>query len=101
MHARRSQAARDVGQVKPLPWSSTTNRALPPGRNAAVAAAPRSVLSAVESIRALQVARRGAVKARTQAGNQLRDLIITAPQMLREKLAGLPAPQRVRLAARF
>jgi transposase len=55
----------------------------------------------VESIRALQVARRGAVKARTQAGNPLRDLIITAPQALREKLAALPTPKRVRLAARF
>src|SRR5215471_804796 len=62
---------------------------------------PKSGDGAVESIRALQVARRGAVKARTQAGNQLRDLIVTAPQALREKLAGLPAPQRVRLAARF
>jgi transposase len=62
---------------------------------------PKSGDGAVESIRALQVARRGAVKARTQAGNQLRDLIITAPQALREKLAALPAPKRVRLAARF
>jgi transposase len=62
---------------------------------------PKSGDGAVESIRALQVARRGAVKARTQAGNQLRDLIITGPQTLREKLAALPAPQRVKLAARF
>ena len=62
---------------------------------------PKSGDGAVESIRALQVARRGAVKARTQAGNQLRDLIITAPQVLREKLAALPTPQRVKLAARF
>jgi transposase len=62
---------------------------------------PKSHDGAAESIRALQVARRGAVKARTQAGNQLRDLIITAPQVLREKLAGLPTPERVKLAARF
>jgi transposase len=62
---------------------------------------PKSGDGAVESIRALQVARRGAVKARTQAGNQLRDLIITAAQALREKLAALPAAQRVKLAARF
>ena len=55
----------------------------------------------MESIRALQVARRGAVKARTQAGNQLRDLIVTAPEALREKLAGLPTHERVTLAARF
>jgi transposase len=62
---------------------------------------PKSGDGAVESIRSLQVARRGAVKARTQAGNQLRDLIVTAPQALREKLAALPAPQRIKLAARF
>ena len=62
---------------------------------------PKGRDGAVESIRALQVARRGAVKARTQAGNQLRDLIVTAPEVLREKLAGLPAHERVTLAARF
>jgi transposase len=62
---------------------------------------PKSGDGAVESIRALHVARRGAVKARTQAGNQLRDLIITAPQVLREKLATLPTAERVKLAARF
>ena len=47
------------------------------------------------------VARRGAIKARTQAGNQLRDLIVTAPEQLRDKLAGLATAQRVALAARF
>src|SRR5258708_4078884 len=62
---------------------------------------PKSGNGAVESIRALQVAGRGAVKARTQAGNQLRDLIVTAPEVLREKLAGLAGPERVKLAARF
>ena len=62
---------------------------------------PKSHDGAVESIRSLQVARRGAVKARPQAGNQLRDLIITAPEILREKLTGLPAADRVKLAARF
>jgi transposase len=41
---------------------------------------PKSREGAVESIRALRVARAGAVKARTQAGNQLRDLIVTAPE---------------------
>jgi transposase len=62
---------------------------------------PKSGDGAVESIRALQVARRGAVKACTQAGNQLRDLVVTAPQVLRDKLTGLPAPERVKVAARF
>lgn len=62
---------------------------------------PKSGDGAAESIRALLVARRGAVKGCTQAGNQLRDLIVTAPQMLKEKLAGLSAPERIKVAARF
>src|SRR6266545_5032268 len=41
---------------------------------------PKSRDGAAESIRALRVARAGAVKARTQAGNQRRDLILTAPE---------------------
>ena len=49
---------------------------------------PKSRPGAAESIRALKVARAGAVKARTQAGNQLRDLILTAPEPLRQQLAG-------------
>jgi hypothetical protein len=47
------------------------------------------------------VARAGAVKARTQAGNQLRDLILTAPEQVRRQLAGLPCQRQVDAAARF
>ena len=62
---------------------------------------PKSADGAAESIRALRVARAGALKARTQAGNQLRDLITTAPAPLRAQLAGLSTPRRVRAAAAF
>jgi transposase len=62
---------------------------------------PKSRDGLVESIRALRVARAGAVKARTQAGNQLRDLILTAPEQVRRQLAGLPCHRQVDLAARF
>jgi transposase len=62
---------------------------------------PKSRDGAAESIRALRVARAGAVKARTQAGNQLRDLILTAPEPLRQQLAGLPSGRQVDVAARF
>jgi hypothetical protein len=41
----------------------------------------------IESIRTLRVARNRAVKARTAATVQIRDLIITAPQPLRDQLA--------------
>ena len=47
------------------------------------------------------VARCGAVKARTQAGNQLRDLVVTAPEQVRELLAGLPRERQVEAAAGF
>ena len=62
---------------------------------------PKSRDGLVESVRALRVARAGAVKARTQAGNQLRDLILTAPEQVRQQLAGLPSQRQVDLAARF
>jgi transposase len=52
-------------------------------------------------VRALRVARAGAVKARTQAGNQLRDLILTAPEPLRQQLAGLPSGRQAGVAARL
>jgi transposase len=58
--------------------------------NGEASGAPKTHDGAVESIRMLRVARRGALKARTQAGNQLRDLIVTAPGRLREQLAPLP-----------
>ncbi|MHB8450681.1 MAG: IS110 family RNA-guided transposase [Mycobacteriales bacterium] len=62
---------------------------------------PKSHDGAAESIRVLKVARRGAIKARTQAGNQLRDLIVTAPGALRTRLAGLSTEDRVEAAARL
>lgn len=69
--------------------------------NGDASGAPKSHDGAVESIRALRVARRGAVKAATQAGNQLRDLVITAPEPLRATLVSLSTDARVTLAARF
>jgi transposase len=63
--------------------------------------APKSRDGKVESVRALLVARRGAVKARTQAANQLRDLVISAPEPLRARLLPLSSTDRAELAARF
>jgi len=48
---------------------------------------PKQTDGIVESIRLLRVARSSAVKARTAATIQIRDLIITAPQELRDQLA--------------
>ena len=46
----------------------------------------------VEAIRALRVARSGAVKARTQAINQLKALLVSAPSHVREPLRPLSTP---------
>jgi transposase len=62
---------------------------------------PKSGDGPAESIRALRVARDGAMKARNQAGNQFRGLVTTAPGPLRAQLAGLSALRRVRAAAAF
>ena len=50
---------------------------------------PKSRDAQVEIIRALRVARRGAMKARIQAGGQLDGLIVSAPQTVRQSLRGL------------
>ena len=51
-------------------------------------AVPKQTDGIVESIRLLRVARNGAVKSRSAALVQVRDLIITAPQELRDQLEG-------------
>lgn len=62
---------------------------------------PKTRDGLVEAIRTLRVARRGAVKARTQATNQLKCLPITAPADLREQLRGLPTKALVETCARL
>jgi len=54
---------------------------------------PKAGDGVVEMIRVLHVTRESSVKARTQAINQLRALVVTAPTKLREKLRGLTARQ--------
>jgi transposase len=58
---------------------------------------PKGANGEVEMIRTLRSARRSALKARTQAVNQLRALLITAPEELRSELRGLST---ARLGAR-
>lgn len=55
----------------------------------------------MEALRALRVARRSALKARTQAGNQVRDLIVTAPDQLRGRLRSLRTVELVEICAGF
>ncbi|MFD0427755.1 IS110 family transposase [Streptomyces zhihengii] len=64
-------------------------------------AIPKTGDGAVEMIRTLRVARRSAMKARTQAVNQLKSLIVTAPDTLRERIRGLHRSELIRTVTRW
>jgi transposase len=66
-----------------------------------VSGVPKSADGTVEMIKALRAARRSAMKARTQAANQLQALRVTAPEQLRRRLRGLSTKELVSVAARF
>jgi transposase len=55
----------------------------------------------VEMIRMLRCVRRSALKARTQAANQLKALLVTAPDQLRAQLRRLPLQRLVPAAAQL
>ena len=62
---------------------------------------PKSADGEVEMIRTLRAARRSAIKARTQAANQLQALRVTAPEEMRHRLRTLSTKELVCVAARF
>ncbi|MCU4185750.1 IS110 family transposase [Acidiferrimicrobium sp. IK] len=62
---------------------------------------PKSGDDLVEMIRVLRVARATAMKARTQALNALKSLVVTAPVELRDQLRGLSTAALVATAARL
>jgi transposase len=62
---------------------------------------PKSRTGPVEAIRVLRVARNSAVKARTQAINQIRALLVTAPAVLREQMRTLSTAQLIPALARL
>src|SRR5215208_417439 len=62
---------------------------------------PKSGEGSVEMIRALRAARRSAMKARTQAANQLQGLRVTAPEELLNRLRGRSTKELISVAARF
>jgi transposase len=64
-------------------------------------ATPKAADGDVEAIRMLRVAYRSAVKARTQAANQLHALVVTAPDGLRDQLRGLRLAELVEVAAKM
>jgi transposase len=62
---------------------------------------PKSGDGRAEMIRTLRSARQSAVKARSQAANQLQSFMVTAPEELRHRLRGLSTKELVAAAARF
>ena len=74
---------RRVGKSDPID-AEMAARLLLAGKAKAI---PKRTDGIVESIRMLRVARNSAVKSRTAATVQIRDLIITAPQQLRDQLS--------------
>lgn len=64
-------------------------------------ALPKVQSGAAEAMRAVSVARRSAVKAKTQAINQLRALLVSAPQEIRERLLKVRTAECVASCARL
>lgn len=77
--------------------AESTARAVLSGKAAAI---PKDKSGAAEAMRAVAVARRSAVKAKTQAINQLRSLLVSAPQDIRERLSSTKMAECVANCAR-
>lgn len=89
---RRSKGKSDPVDAYAAAWAALSGRA---------AGTPKSRTGRIEAIRTLRVTRRGAVKARTQAINQLRALLLTGSAELREQLRGLAPIALVGACARL
>lgn len=69
--------------------------------NGEATAIPKAADGIVEAIRAMRVVFCSTRNARTRIANQIRDLLVTAPDQLRETLEPLDTDERVARAARF
>src|SRR5215213_6573937 len=96
-HRHDRQARRRRGKSDPLDAEAAA-RAVQAGT---VTGQPKAGDGQVEMIRTLRLARRSAMKARTQAANQLHALVITAPDGLRARLRPLPMAELITLVAAF
>ncbi|WP_028212723.1 IS110 family transposase [Paraburkholderia mimosarum] len=90
--ARRSRGKSDPTDAE------NAARAVLAGKATAI---PKEQSGAAEAMRAVSVARRSAVKARTQAINQLRALLVSAPQDIRERLLKTKTAECVANCARL
>ena len=91
------KARRDKGKSDPLDAYAAARAAL----SGTASGTPKQRDGRVEAIRTLRVARRSAVKARTQAMNQLKALLLTGPAGLREQLRQLSPTALINTCARL
>ena len=91
------KARRVQGKSDPLEAYSAARSALA----GTATGTPKARDGRVEAIRALRVARSSAVKARSQTTNQLKSLLVTAPEQLREQLRALTATALIATCARL
>lgn len=91
------RARRAQGKSDPLDAYSAARAAL----SGAASVVPKLRDGRVEAIRALRVARSSAVKARSQATNQIKSLIVTGPAQLREQLRHLSTEMIIAACARL
>lgn len=86
-----------VGKSDPIDAESAARQVL----HGTATARPKLSTGIVEAIRNLKVPRDGAVRDRTRALNQLRDLVTTAPTPIHDELIALSARARVTRAASY
>lgn len=91
------KARRDQGKSDPIDAYAAA-RAAASGRTTGT---PKTRTGDVESVRALRVARAGAMKGRAVALTQLKALIVTAPEGLRSQLSGLDGTKLIGTCARL
>ena len=97
---RCAPTARRVGAKAP-PTPGGAEAAARAALNGDASVVPESADGCVEAIRAVAVARRSAVKARTVAPNQINAVAVTAPEGLQDQLRGLTTPELVKACARL
>lgn len=89
------RARRGHGKSDPLDAEAAARAVLAGGAHAI----PKADQNRIGMIRTLRVARRSAVKMRTQVSNQMAALVVTAPDALRDRLRGLTTAQLVHRSA--
>lgn len=62
---------------------------------------PKDSTGSVEALRMIQITRKSAVKAKVVAGNQMKDLIVTAPEQIKAQLRAHNTRQRVKICANW